>query len=179
MSEIPKPNSERGGNEPEKEASSRISSNIRESVAARTDVDLSALAKGFCESLETIRKNGAKYRRIWLIRHFPLIKSEANSDYERRSTSDKSKMPDEELEKLREDDINAPADVTDEKTQNLFRSAIRKLTESSAVTLCVDSSEPVRVRNKMTQEWVRRNVELAGKFHERPVILSVRKDADS
>lgn len=89
-------------------------------------IDLSALAKGFCESLETIRENGAKYRRIWLIRHFPLVKSRANSDYEKRSTSDKSKMPDDELERLREDDINAPADITDEKTQNVFRSAIRK-----------------------------------------------------
>lgn len=179
MNKILKPNSEHGRDNTVKSGAAPLSSRTRESVSSCSELDFSALAKGFCEALENMREHGAKYRRIWLIRHFPLEKTDANDDYEKRSTSDKSKLQKEQLDQLREDDINAPADVTDVKTQEIFKCAIRQSPQGLSVALCVDSSKPTRARNKMTQEWIGQNPVLIGKFHEQPETLNVTKDPDS
>lgn len=179
MEHTPKSTPERGSGNVASGGSAAVSSRARESVSALSDLDFSALSKGFCESLEKIRKVGAKYRRVWLVRHFPLEKTKANEEYEKRATSDKSGMGAEEMKKLREDDTNAPADVSDPKTQAIFRHAIRQSPQGVSIALCVDNSDLVRVRNKMTQDWIRSDGILAGKFHERPEILSIQKDADS
>lgn len=179
MERTPKSNPEHGDENVASGGSAAVSSRARESVSAFSDLNLSALSKGFCESLENIRKVGAKYRRVWLIRHFPLEKTKANEDYEKRATSDKSEMGTEAMKKLREDDTNAPADVSDPKTQAIFRHAVRQSPQGVSIALCVDNSDLVRVRNKMTQDWIRSDGILEGKFHERSAILSIQKDADS
>ena len=179
MKQISKAHPEHGSDNTVKSGSAPLSSRTRESVSACSDLDLSALAKGFCESLENIREHGAKYRRIWLVRHFPLQKTDANDDYEKRSTSDKSKLPKEQLDKLREDDVNAPADVTDARTQKILRAAIRQSSQGLSIALCVDTTKPTRARNKMTQDWIKQDPVLIGKFHEQPEILNITKDTDS
>lgn len=76
MKQTPDSNPGNGGDNTVKDGSAPLSSRTRESVSACSELDLSALAKGFYESLENIGKNGAKYRRIWLVRHFPLAKTQ-------------------------------------------------------------------------------------------------------
>lgn len=109
------------------------------------------MAKAFVERARAIAEtSGGKYRRVWLLRHFPIKDEthESGKTYLELTSTKRDTLTPEQKKWAEEKDATIRVDTEDPKTLAVIGSMMRTVGSGQKVTVFSDNDETAKVRNK-------------------------------